>query len=870
MHVKKTLVLGVSLKLNRYSNIAVQRLRENDIPTVGFGLRKGKVSDISIETDLVIYKDIHTITLYLNPKRQKNYSQYILSLKPQRVIFNPGTENSELMSLLDTNNISYEIACTLTLLALENYWSSIFFISSQIVFFSLKKHNFDFLIQIMLNMKIFKIILVVFLFTVQTTFSQEGMWMPNQLAQNKQDMQDMGMQMSIEDIYNLKDSSIKDAIAIFGRGCTSEIVSDKGLLFTNHHCGFDAIQSLSTMENNYLRDGFWAKSFTEELPKEGLNATIINSITDVTNQVLAGADLQMGMVDRQSFIDKNIQKIQKEAQKETYQTARVMSYYKGNQFFLIIQTVYKDVRLVGTPPQSIGKFGSDTDNWMWPRHTGDFSIFRIYADENNLPAAYSPNNKPYTPKHFLPISIDGIEEGDFTMVYGFPYNTDEYLTSYAVKTKMDITNPARVKVREAALAVLDKEMRKDEATRLKYASKFAGIANYWKFAIGESKGLRKFNAVAEKEKYEAEFTKRINQNPTLKAKYQNVLPELKRLYNEVENAKLLLMYNSEIFSRNTEMTLIARILSQLSNVYDTQGEATYNMYKTGYANYIKGMYKDFDSEIDQKVFASLMKVYAENVDKKYTSKLIYKALQKNSASDFAKDVYKNTILTDAKKTMELINGDYKTFEKTLSNDKAYQIAMSQQKLIDKEVSDSYNKKNAKIEKLMRLYMQGQMDVFTEKKFYPDANASLRVAYGKVRGYSPKDAVYYKPQTYLSGVMDKYKPGDYEFDVPKKLRDLYAKKDYGQYGENGKMPVCYLATNHITGGNSGSPVLDAHGNLIGLAFDGVWEGTMEDIFYKPEVCMSIMVDGRYVLFIIEKLGGATNLIDELTIVHPKKK
>lgn len=719
-------------------------------------------------------------------------------------------------------------------------------------------------------MEFFKIILVVFLFTTTLTKAQEGMWMPNQLAQNEQDMLEMGMQMSIEDIYSIKDSSIKDAIAIFGRGCTSEIVSNKGLLFTNHHCGFDAIQSLSTMENNYLRDGFWAKSFAEELPKEGLTATIINSITDVTNKVLAGVDLKMSMEERQSYIDKNIQKVQKEAQKEAYQTAKVMSFYKGNQFFLIIQTVYRDVRLVGTPPQSIGKFGSDTDNWMWPRHTGDFSIFRIYADENNLPAAYSPNNKPYTPKHYLPISIDGIEEGDFTMVYGFPYNTDEYLTSYAVKTKMDVTNPARVKVREAALAVLDKEMRKNEATRLKYASKFAGIANYWKFAIGESKGLRKFNAVAEKEKYEAEFTKRINQNPVLKAKYKDVLPNLKKLYKEVENDKLLLMYNSEIFSRNTEMTLIATIISSLINLKENQGEEAFNRYKGRYASYIEGMYKDYDPKIDQMVFASLMDVYKNNVSEKYISKTILNALKKNNAKEFAKDIYSNTILTNAKKTMELINGDYKVFENTLSKDKGYQIAISQKDLMDKKIGKSYGKKNAEINKLMRLYMQGQMEVFTEKKFYPDANASLRVAYGKVRGYNPKDAVYYKPQTYLSGVMEKYKPGDYEFDVPKKLRDLYAAKDYGQYAENGKMPVCYLATNHITGGNSGSPVLDAHGNLIGLAFDGVWEGTMEDIFYKPEVCMSIMVDARYVLFIIEKLGGAQNLIDELSIVHPKKK
>ncbi len=719
-------------------------------------------------------------------------------------------------------------------------------------------------------MKLFKILLVVFLLTAQTTFSQEGMWMPNKLAQNKKDLQEMGMQMSIEDIYSIKDSSINDAIAIFGRGCTSEIVSPQGLLFTNHHCGYGAIQKLSSLENNYLRDGFWAKSFAEELPSEGLTATIINSITDVTDQILKGVTPKMSQTERQSLVDKNTESLQKEAQKEAHQTARVMSFYKGNQFFLIIQTIYRDVRLVGTPPESIGKFGSDTDNWMWPRHTGDFAVFRIYADENNLPATYSPNNKPYTPKHFIPISIDGIEEGDFTMVYGFPYNTDQYLTSYAVHIKMDITNPARVKVREAALAVLDKEMRKDEATRLKYASKFARIANYWKFAIGESKGLKKFNAVGEKEKYEAEFTKRINQDPVLKEKYAHVLPELKKLYKAVENDKRILMFQSEIFSQNIELTVIASILSQLKDSYKNNGEAAFNMYKGRFANHIEKMYKDFDPQIDQLVFASLLDVLVNNVDKKYISKPILQGLQNQSTKAFAQEVYSNSILTDATKTLELINGDFKTFERTLLNDKAFQITMAQKELIDAEVSATYNKKNTRINELMRLYMQGQMDVFTENKFYPDANGSLRVAFGKVRGYYPRDAVFYKPQTFLTGVMEKYKPGDYEFDVPEKLIDLYNKKDFGRYGENGKMPVNFLATNHITGGNSGSPVLDAYGNLTGIAFDGVWEGTMVDIFHKPEVCMSIMVDIRYVLFIIEKFGGATNLIDELTLVRPKTK
>jgi len=707
------------------------------------------------------------------------------------------------------------------------------------------------------------------LIIIQTSFAQEGMWMPNQLSQNEADMKEMGMEMTIEDIYKFQDPSIKDAIAIFGRGCTSEVVSPNGLLFTNHHCGFDAIQSLSSMDHNYLRDGFWSKSFAEELPSEGLHATFINSITDVTDKVLAGVDNNLGMMNRQAVVERNRQKVQQEATKEAHQKAEVRSFYHGNQFFLIITTTYTDVRLVGTPPQSIGKFGSDTDNWMWPRHTGDFSIFRVYAGTDNLPAAYSKDNKPYKPKHFLPISIDGIEENDFTMVYGFPYNTDEYLTSYAVKTIMDVTDPARVTVREAALAVLDKEMRKDEATRLKYASKYAGIANYWKFAIGESKGLRKFNAVGEKEKYEAEFTKRINQDPKLKAKYEFVLPKLKKLYAATEEQQLLRLYNSEIFGRNAQVMMIAQIVSQLKNIYENNGEAAYNQIKGRYANYIAGQYKDFDATIDEEVLSVLLGLYVKNMDAKYVSQPILDGLKTQTPKGFVNEMYTNTVLKDGTKLIGLINGDYKDLMAVLEQDKAYQVALAQSALIDEKISNPFNKLNTEIQEQMRLYMQGQMDVFTEKKFYPDANASLRVAYGKVTGYNPKDAVRYTPQTYLSGVMEKYKPGDYEFDVPQKLIDLYEAKDYGQYGVDGKMPVCYLATNHITGGNSGSPVLDAHGNLIGLAFDGVWEGTMEDIFYKPEVCMSIMVDARYVLFIIEKFGGATNLIDELQIVHPKK-
>ncbi len=717
-------------------------------------------------------------------------------------------------------------------------------------------------------MRIIKLTFVLFFF-VQSLLAQEGMWMPNFLSQNEADMQAMGMKITAEQLYSANHSGIKDAIAIFGRGCTSEMVSPNGLLFTNHHCGFDAIQSLSTLDHNYLQDGFWAKSYAEELPVDGLTVTFIDKIIDVTPQVTEGVNDNMSATERQSVIDKNIKKVQENAQKETYQTLRVAPFFKGNQYFLFVQTTYRDVRLAGTPPQSIGKFGADTDNWMWPRHTGDFSIFRVYADANNLPADYSSNNKPYKPKHFLPVSLDGVKSGDFTLVMGFPGRTDEYLTSYAVESKKDARNPARVKVREAALAVMDAKMRKDEATRLKYASKFASIANYWKYWIGESKGLDKFNAVGEKEKYEAEFTKRINDNPELKVKYDELLPKLKVLYAEIEPIGVVKDYNGEIFNNNVELTTIAGILNQLVNVYNNNGEAAYNQYKSRYADYLAGIYKDFDAQVDEEVFGVLMDLYTKNIDNKYVSNPIQVGMQGKTGKDFAKELYSNTILKDENKITALLNGDFKDLQAALDGDKLYQMTLAQKQLIDENVSKDYNIKDAEIQNLMRQYMEAQMKVFPEKKFFPDANSTLRVSYGKVNGYEPRDGVTYTPFTYLDGVMEKYKPGDYEFDVSEKLIDLYNKKDYGVYGENGKMPVNFLATNHITGGNSGSPVIDANGNLVGLAFDGVWEGTMADIFYRPETCMSIMVDARYVLFIIDKLGGAQNLIDELTIVRHDK-
>ena len=711
------------------------------------------------------------------------------------------------------------------------------------------------------------IILFIFLTPLLPVFSQ-GMWMPNKLAQNEADMKAMGLQISIDQLYSTQHPSVKDAIAIFGRGCTSEIVSPNGLVFTNHHCGYESIQSVSTVEHNYLRDGFWAKSYEDEIPIEGLTMTFIDSFTDVTARVLEGVTDDMDESRRQSLVQKNINSVIANAPKEPYQTAEVKAFYKGNEYYLIIETIYRDIRFVGTPPESIGKFGADTDNWMWPRHTGDFSVFRVYAGPDNLPADYSPGNKPYKPKYYLPVSLDGVEEGDFTLVMGFPYTTDEYLPSYAVRIIQDITDPARYQIRDVALAVLDKEMRKDEATRLKYASKFAQIANYWKFALGESKGLKRFNAVGEKEKYEAEFTKRIRANKKWEEAYGNILPRLKELYAQSEDYKRLQLYNSELY-RNADLPMTVMLIDRLAKIYENNGQEMYDRYKTGYIRYLKNRYEDLDLELDAKVFDALIHFLDKNMGREYLTPELQAELNSMKAGNIGQRLYNNSVLADPERLFALLEGDFGKMQKELKKDRLFRILTAQQKLMDEKVNRPLSKLDAEIQPLLRKYMKAQLEVFPEKKMFPDANASLRVAYGKVKGYYPRDAVYYQPFTHLKGVMEKYKPGDYEFDVPAKLIDLYRKKDYGPYGEGDTMPVCYLATNHITGGNSGSPVLDAHGNLIGLAFDGVWEGTMEDIYYNEEVCRSIMVDARYVLFVIDKVGGAKHIVDELKIVHPKK-
>jgi hypothetical protein len=712
-------------------------------------------------------------------------------------------------------------------------------------------------------MKHLKLLLLFFVIQVQA--QQGGMWIPSLLqGMNEKEMKNLGMKMTAADIYSVNKSSLKDAVPHFNGGCTSEVISPKGLLLTNHHCGFDAIQNQSSVDHDYLTDGFWAYKMSEELPNEDLVVTFIVKIEDVTTKVLEGTAALATELEKQKKIQENIATLSNSLPKESWQENKIRTFYEGNQYMLFVTETFKDVRLVGAPPSSIGKFGSDTDNWVWPRHTGDFSLFRIYADKNNRPASYSKDNIPYTPKHFLPVSLDGIKEDDFTMVFGYPGKTNEYLPAVAIEQIVKELNPAKIEIRDNALKVADGFMRKDNTIKIQYASKYASIANYWKKWIGESQGLTKSNAVEIKRKQEVAFQEKVVKAGK-QMEYGNLLSDFDKNYTQIKSYALARDYFTEIALRNTELLSVGYKLYQLEQVYNTKGEQAFNDRKNNLVTGLADFYKDFNADVDQKVFEKLINLYATKSPKEF----LPSNLSNINATELANDVYGNSKLVNYNSIKELLSGDTKTIIANLNGDKGFIVIKSMADKFLKEVAPKYDEINLRITALQRTYMKAQLELNKGSRIFPDANSTLRVTYGKVKGYSPKDATIYSPVTYLDGAIEKYIPGDYEFDVPAKLIDLYKKKDYGQYGENGKMPVCFIGTNHTTGGNSGSPAIDANGNLIGLNFDRVWEGTMSDIYYDPSICRNVMVDIRYVLFIIDKYAGAKNLIEELKLVHPKK-
>ena len=695
-------------------------------------------------------------------------------------------------------------------------------------------------------MKLFKI-LILFI-AINVTAQQGGMWIPSLLqGMNEEEMQSLGSKLSASDIYDINKSSLKDAIGHFNGGCTSEVISPKGLLLTNHHCGFSQIQSHSSLENDYLKNGFWAMNLEEELPNEGLFVEFIIRIEDVTDKILDGVAEGSTEKEKQSIIDGNSNAVRKATVIEPWQDTRIKAFFKGNQYFLFVTERYEDIRLVGAPPSSIGKFGSDTDNWVWPRHTGDFSMFRIYADKDNRPAKYSKNNVPYTPKHFLPVSLDGVSEGDFTMVFGFPGRTNEYLPAIAVEQITQKVNPSNIAIREAALKVMDGYMKTNDKVRIQYASKQARIANYWKKWIGENQGIEKSKAIAKKRAFEAEFTKKLK-TKKLKDQYGHILSDFEKLYEDFEKINVKRSNFLEIFVRNNELMQAMFRLTQLENAASRSEEA-FNKLRVSMINRLKSIHKNYNTEVDKGVFNAIMPMYTSKVDA---------------------SIYDTTNFINLDSALVILEGDSKEVLTKINADPAYQYAKPFIVEFYTKIDPEFQRINTSINAVQKLYMKALMEVMPNERYYPDANSTLRVTYGKVKGYKPRDAVYYNPVSYLEGVIEKYVPGDYEFDVPKKLQDLYTAKDYGPYADsNGKLPICFLGTNHTTGGNSGSPAIDAQGNLIGLNFDRVWEGTMSDYNYDADICRNIMVDIRYVLFIVDKYAGAKNLIKEMSLVHPKK-
>lgn len=712
-----------------------------------------------------------------------------------------------------------------------------------------------------------KLLRALVLFVSFPIFAQQGgMWVPSLLkGMNEQEMKSLGMKMSVEDIYDVNNSSLKDAVPHFNRGCTSEVISPKGLLLTNHHCGYGQIQSHSTVENDYLEHGFWAKSMAEELPNKDLEVTFIVSIHDVTAEVLNGVNQLEDETSKKDLIQKNIASVQSTFKKENWQDVMVRTFFEGNQYMLFVTETFKDIRLVGAPPSSIGKYGSDTDNWVWPRHTGDFMLFRIYADQNNRPAEYAESNVPYTPKHYLPISLSGVEEGDFTMVFGYPGRTQEYLPSFAVEQIVNDLNPAKIEIRDKALKVTDSYMRQDQAIKIQYASKFASTANYWKKWIGESQGLKKSNAVAVKKSFEQEFLKRAKDQNKMD-EYGQLLSSFEQLYTEITPLALARDYFQEIVLRNSELLSFGFRMYQLENAYNRLGEQAFKDRRDNLLNQLESAYKNYNKNVDQDVFEAIVELYGTKSPKELTPM----AIQNINYSDLTYEIYAKSALTSYEKVKELLAGSGSEVSAKLNKDVGYKLA----KLLSNHYFDSiapkYDALQLQIDALQRTYMKGQLELFPDARIFPDANSTLRVTYGKVDGYDPKDAVSYAPVTYLDGVLEKYVPGDYEFDLPEKLIELYETKDFGPYADHtGKVPVNFIGTNHTTGGNSGSPAIDAHGNLIGLNFDRVWEGTMSDIYYDPAICRNIMVDARYILFIIDKYAGAKHLIDEMKIVYPKQ-
>ena len=695
--------------------------------------------------------------------------------------------------------------------------------------------------------------------SVSAVRADEGMWLPVLISQRIKDMQKNGFRLTAEDVYSVNKACLKDAIVHFGGGCTGELISGDGLLITNHHCGYGQIQAHSSVAHDYLTDGFWAMNRSEELPNKGLTVRFLVRMEEVTGAALAGVQAQMGEQERQQLIGNNQRMIQDKAVAGTHYQARVESMYYGNQYFLFVYETYTDVRLVGAPPSAVGKFGGDTDNWMWPRHTGDFSLFRIYAGPDNKPAPYDPANVPYKPKKFFTISLKGIKENDFTMVYGYPGRTQEYVHSEAIRYIQDYSNPHKIRLRTIRLDIMNGEMAKNRAVRIQYASKNASVANSWKKWQGELKGLIRLRSVQQKKAYEDSFVAWAQKQKT---EYASLVPDLQQLYDQLEPYAFAADYHNEALVC-IELIRMARSISQLIE-REEKANRTPKAIQALVAEQIESFFKDYSLSIDKRTFVALMREYVMNVPLRFHAPMISTQIAKYgySIEMWADELFGNSLLASKERAQEWLA--HPDFIQLWQSDPAQQLSQAYWDHYNKEVLPRFTDLNASITLMYREYMKGQMEFEKNRTFYPDANSTLRITYGKVKGYKPGDAVYYEPQSTLDGIMEKDNPDIYDYDVPQKLRDLYLAKDYGRWAVNGTVPVCFIAANHTSGGNSGSPILNANGELLGLNFDRVWEGTMSDLAYDPDLCRNISVDIRYVLFIIDKLAGAGYLLDEMRL------
>ena len=705
-----------------------------------------------------------------------------------------------------------------------------------------------------------------------STPPDEGIWIPILIEKyNIKLMQEKGFRLTAEDIYSVNRASMKDAIVNFNGGCTAEFISGSGLLITNHHCGYGQIQNHSTLENDYLTNGFWAMSREEELPNPGVTVTLLKYMEDVTEKVLKDISDDMPAEERDKLISSRIADIQAKAEQGTDYRAVVRPFFMGNQYFLFVNETFRDVRLVGAPPSAIGKFGGDTDNWVWPRHTGDFSLFRVYAGKDNKPADYSPDNVPYNPAYYFPVSLKGVQEGDFTMVFGYPGTTSEYVPSYHIDMVKNHINPAMVSIRTSKLEIIDRAMESDPLIRIQYSSKKAGISNAWKKWTGEILGLEKMNTIGKKQEFEARLTDWIEADNQRKLRYGDILPKYSEVYEGLKEYTLVNNYTGEVFN-GIEAIVLARRTYELASLFQggkTPDQKTVERTREVLSAYAERFFRNYDRATDQELFSTLLSLYGEILDRKWLAPeyLKLKATANGDFKSLAPKFYDSSVFTDKQRFDSFINGFGKSSLKKLEKDPFYMLAIDVSRFLGANVLPELTRLTNERQTLNKRYMTVQMEYDSTRIFYPDANSTLRVAFGNVMGYESRDAVWFKPVSTLKGIMEKDNPEIYDYNVPARLKELYANRDYGRYGSsNGEMPVCFIASNHTTGGNSGSPVINADGFLIGINFDRAWEGVASDMAFNPEQSRNISIDIRFALFIIDKFAGAGYLLDEMTIVE----